>query len=183
MSDPVFNDVSYAYYSCDRDPAASEPTAVPPFSALPANWIPAWLNTTNNNYWICVDLSNPDALVWEQLINGNEFGAINQPRAYTSVASPAFSTPRQPNASKDVQVVTGVTLTSVVLGNATVTPQVSADNATWVSLAPVALLNATGSVKASINVAVPAGYYYQFISSTSGIGASASLDSVHELSN
>lgn len=191
MSDPIGNSGTSPYfYSCDRDPNASEPNAAPPFSAFESSSTPlvvGWLNTTSGDYFNCSDQSNPTNWPWQKAINESNLaaamGSINQPRVYSAVASPAFSTSRRPSTTSDTRVVAGVTLTSVLLGSAVVTPQVSADNSTWQSLPPVGLLNVAGNVKNAVHLLVPASYYYRITSTVSGVGAAASLDSVFELSN
>lgn len=115
--------------------------------------------------------------------NISDFVGINTARTYTTVSSPAFNTSRQPNAARDVYVTASVTLTSVLVGSSMVTPQISADNSTWVSLPAPKQLNLAESNDWPINFVVPAGYYYQLVSSTNGIGASATLNSIQELSN
>lgn len=149
-------------------------------------------NTTGRMYIItAVGSFNPTTQTYinctfkEMVFSSNigSFVGINTARAYSAVSSPAFNTSRQPNPNRDVSVIASVTLVSVLLGSAKVTPQVSADNSTWVSLAAPNQVNIAASFDWPISFVVPAGYYYRLVNSTSGVGATATLNSIQELSN
>lgn len=176
MSDPVYQGTMPGYFICDRDPTDAEPeVSVIPF---PSDWIIGWWNTTNNSYFRCVDLTE-DNLVWQRTVTGD----FNNARAYSTVSSPSFDTSRQPSETSDVNVTASITLTGILVGSATVTPQVSADNSNWVSLPDVNLTNTVSTQDLPLNFLVPVGYYYRLVSSTSGIGANTVLNSIQELSN
>jgi hypothetical protein len=138
-----------------------------------------WLDTTNSpavDWWMCVDAGdgNNNGLTWQFLFTQTAA------RDYSDQSSLGLNASRQPSTVKNTFITGSVTLTNALLTTSTVTPKISADNVTFVSLPPVAnLTEAVSSATYSFSFIVPPGYYYKL--ATSGAGTSI-LVNLQELS-
>lgn len=124
-----------------------------------------WIDTTTSDWWICIDSGDGvnNGLSWQFL--------FTQPglKAYTNQSSLGFNASRQPSQIKDTQLAVGVTLTNTLLTTSTVEVQISPDNVTFETIAPMAnLTQAVNSNTYFANPIIPAGYYYRLLTSGSG---------------
>ena len=175
MSDPVLQGYPFYYFTCDRDPTASEPLVFNDYSDFGFFW---W-NTISNDFFRCVD-DTEDALVWNKTVTDvnilnvikSQGWNINTSRSYSLRSSPAFNTPYTPSLTNDTLVVAVVSLASTILTAGTVLFQV--DNVT-ISEASISGLAATEG--SSMTCLVPANSSYQLVNS-SGTSSIVSLNEI-----
>lgn len=196
--DPVLVSVPSAYFYCNRDPAANEPTIPPNISS---EFRLGWWNSANNTWFMCVDWT-PGSMVWQNVVMGNPWPAIlpisgggtgastaqeacvnlgivsDTPRSYTLWSEAAFGAARAPSPDHDTAIIATVNIVNTLLTSATITLQVNAGSG-WVTVATESLSALLVTVSRSFFGIIPAASQYKIVATGS---AGMTLTSVQELS-
>lgn len=207
MSNPVYvNNASYVYFTCDRDPTASEPDVVSQ-GVTTVNWPFFWWNQTSGDIFTYKGTDGSGNLLWRKEVDSTNVSTyvpsnpvtiaqggtnattaagartnlglnINSPRSPTSI-SLAFNTSRQPSTTNDVFVSANIAFSAVLSLSAEVDIQTSTDNSTWVSYGKAKQqINIAATIIQQLYALIPAASYYRFVAAGSG----ASIDSIFEIS-
>lgn len=181
QDDPVISPYPFIYFTCDRDPTATEPVYIG-YSGL----IYFWWNTVSTNLFCCTNSNTQGSLVWQQIampqnilsmINGAGW-KINTARNFSQRSSPAFNTSYMPSSTNDTTVIVSVNLTSTLLVPATVNLQVDTGSG-FFTIIPFNLPSSIAlTLPFSGTIPVPPGSSYK-LNQTSGGG---SIVNIYELS-
>lgn len=180
LDDPVISPYPFIYFTCDRDPTATEST----YSGYPG-LIYFWYNTTSTNVFCCTNSATAGALVWQEIAMPQNILAmlntagwnIDTARSYVQRSSPTFSTSYSPSATNDTQVLATISLTSTILTSAQVNIQINPGSG-FVTLCEESLSGLAATSIRSVNFTVPAGSSYQLVNSS----GTASITQIMELS-
>jgi hypothetical protein len=132
--------------------------------------LPMRANVTNTSSGTTVILGD------SSMINAK----INFGRAF-SAHTLAASTGRRPSTTNDTFINFTGTIVNVIAATASITLQTSPDNSTWTTIQTFVLPLVSVGSAVPFSALIPAGYYYQWISSISA-GGTNTISSIQELS-
>ena len=175
MSQPVY-DWMNGGLTADHDPTANEP-----WDNGIIQYGVEWRNTVNDTIWFCTaapnttygDPSVNTDLEWKYL--GTLKDSAPMAKTIHSVSSPAFSSPRTPNANADVHVNAIVGISITVLQTSTISAQVDTGSG-YVTVAQwsIGSLSLSG-LSNTLSFLVPAGAAYKLTASGNGTTSISSL--------
>lgn len=179
MSDPTLSPYPFYYYTCDRDPTASEPLI---FNNYPG-FMFFWWNTTSNDIFINI-VSTTDSMVWEKYATSSNIESVllnagwnlNTSRSYSLRSSPAFNTSYSPSSTNDCYVICVVSVTSTLLTPGTVLFQ-SNDSGSFLTIGEASVSGVAASSSQTISCIIPANKSYKLLNSS----GTASIISINEL--
>lgn len=192
MSDPVITPYggAFIYYTCDRDPTATEPLVYNNYSDL----LLLWWNTASSTLFWCLDNTSGD-MNWQEIVTSETaadiilnptnlallktaFGYnLNTSRSYASRSSPAFNTNYTPNATHDTFVLATVNISLSLLQSSTITAQINSGSG-FVTVATAANSAVAINNTSTLSFWVPANSIYKIVSAGTGTNA---LNSIMEL--
>jgi hypothetical protein len=188
--DPQFD--AFINYVATRAPTINEPDVYNGYPFLPLWWQYAtsgdsWATYTTDSFWLCANNTAGSQVWWKMVFDANILSVLNAKgwelntsRGYAARSSPAFSTAYTPSATNDTQVVVNCQTTSGAGGTATVTIQVDSGSG-FVTLSTQGISGVSATSYPALSFIVPANAQYKIVDSVSGVGSSATINSINEL--